>query len=212
MAILVSKRMDRSVPQIAASRLERSCGPSPGDWIRLAPAQDGLERIEAFFHGHAFDPHRHDTYAIGCTLSGVQSFDYHGARADSLAGDAIVLHPDDTHDGRAGAEAGFSYRMLYVQPRLISEALADRSRSLPLACSAVSADSRIKAAISFALDDLDRPLESLERDQAIVALADALLALDGSSPARNRGGVDSLAVDRARRFSRRACRPDGDVE
>ena len=44
----------------AAPRLERSC-----DWMRAAPASDGLERIEAYFSGHGFDPHRHDTYAIG---------------------------------------------------------------------------------------------------------------------------------------------------
>jgi len=37
-------------------RLERSCGGSPHDWIRFSPSQPGLERIEAFFKGHAYDP------------------------------------------------------------------------------------------------------------------------------------------------------------
>src|SRR5262245_1035740 len=111
--------------------LERSCGPSHADWIRSAPPQPGVERIEAFFAGHAYDPHRHDTYAIGITLSGIQSFDYRGARADSLAGNAIVLHPDETHDGRAGAEAGFCYRMLYVEPRLVRDALGGQANALP---------------------------------------------------------------------------------
>src|SRR5215472_3308572 len=102
MAILVSKRMKATVDHSRRPRLARSCGPSPADWIRLAPAQPGLERIEAFFAGHAYDPHRHDTYAMGYTMGGVQSFDYRGSRQDSLAGDVIVLHPDETHDGRAG--------------------------------------------------------------------------------------------------------------
>lgn len=60
------------LPGLAADGLERSC--AAADFIRLAPSGAGLERIEAYFTGHAYDPHRHDTYAIGLTLSGVQSF------------------------------------------------------------------------------------------------------------------------------------------
>lgn len=82
--------------------LERLCGPSPDDWIRFAPSQAGLERIEAFFEGYAYDPHRHDTYAIGYTMSGVQSFDYRGALCNSTRGKVMVLHPDEVHNGRAG--------------------------------------------------------------------------------------------------------------
>jgi hypothetical protein len=46
------------------------------DQAGAAPA--GIERLEAYFAGHGYDPHRHDTYAIGVTLSGVQLFDYRG--------------------------------------------------------------------------------------------------------------------------------------
>jgi len=72
-AILVSKRMTANLNDGGDTRLERSCGPSPGDWLRVASSRPGIEQIEAFFPGHAYDPHRHDTYAIGITLSGVQS-------------------------------------------------------------------------------------------------------------------------------------------
>ena len=41
------------------------------DWVLRAPQAGRMERIEAFFSGHGYDPHRHDTYAIGRTLSGV---------------------------------------------------------------------------------------------------------------------------------------------
>jgi DNA-binding NarL/FixJ family response regulator len=37
-----------------------------------------IERFEAFFSGVSFDPHRHDTYAIGRTLAGVHCFNYRG--------------------------------------------------------------------------------------------------------------------------------------
>ena len=42
--------------------------------------------------------HRHDTYAIGCTLAGVQSFHYRRGLRHSLPGGVLVLHPDEAHD------------------------------------------------------------------------------------------------------------------
>lgn len=90
-------------------RLERSCGPR--DWIRIGRSRPGLERVEARFAGHAFAPHRHDTYAIGLTLSGVQTFRYRGERRHCLPGQCHILHPDETHDGGAGTDEGFGYRI-----------------------------------------------------------------------------------------------------
>ncbi len=49
---------------------------TPRDWVLRAPQHGAVERIEAYFAGHGYDPHRHDTYAIGQTLAGVQSFRY----------------------------------------------------------------------------------------------------------------------------------------
>ena len=57
------------------------------------PPAAGFERIEASFSGHAFDPHRHDTYAIGFTIHGVQSFRYRGAAEHSLPGQAVRASP-----------------------------------------------------------------------------------------------------------------------
>ena len=59
----------------------------------------GIERVEAFFGGRAFEPHRHDTYAIGVTTRGVQIFNYRGAQRCCLPGQLHVVHPDDIHDG-----------------------------------------------------------------------------------------------------------------
>jgi len=173
---------------------------APGDWMRVAPAAGGLERIEAYFAGHAFDPHRHDTYAIGITLAGLQSFVYRGSRADSCASNLIIIHPDEVHDGRAGAAAGYRYRMAYVEPRLIRAALGRSARSLPFVRQPVSTDPRLARALRLALADLDRPLEELEADRFVLLLADALLALDPSSAGRPLPPGCGAAVDRARQF------------
>jgi AraC-like DNA-binding protein len=182
------------------ARLERSCGASAKDWIKFAPPQAGLQRIEAFFRGHAYDPHRHDTYAVGYTIDGVQSFDYRGSRADSVRGRAMVLHPDELHDGRAGSDTGFRYRMLYIEPRLIRNALGERMRTLPFVRNPVLSNPGLVQALWQALEDLNRPLEALQRDQVVLAVAEALLALDSSATEKAPAAICVDAVERARQF------------
>lgn len=105
------------------------------DWVRLAQSPSQTERIEAFFGGHGYEPHRHDTYAIGQTIAGVQSFHYRGGQQHSLPGGTMVLHPDEIHDGEAGTEAGFHYRMVYIEPALIQRySAAGHCRLSPAAC------------------------------------------------------------------------------
>jgi AraC-like DNA-binding protein len=166
--------------------------------MRSAPSAHGIERIEAFFCGHGFDPHRHDTYAIGYTIEGVQAFRYRGVARTSLAGQVFVLHPDEVHDGCAGTEAGFRYRILYVAPRLIRDALG--SAPLPFVRAPVSNDRRLAAAVMPALADLEVPLEDLQREEIILAIADALAAADPSMPQPALSAPLLSAVDRARAF------------
>lgn len=159
-----------------------------------------MERIEAFFSGHAYDTHRHDTYAIGYTISGVQSFDYRGAQRDSTPGDLIVLHPDELHNGRAGIEDGFRYRMAYVEPGLIMAALAGCASAMPFIGNAVCRDGSLMRALVGLLGDVEHGLEPLERDAVVGALAEALLKLD---PSCRLDGIETPAMracERARDF------------
>jgi AraC-like DNA-binding protein len=172
--------------------LERSCGAR--DWVRAGTSRPGFERVEASFHTMAFAPHRHDSYAIGVTMRGVQSFGYRGTTQHSFRGCAFVIHPDETHDGRAGTAEGYGYRILYVAPRLISEALGSR---LPFVREAVTREPRLRGAILAALDDSEAPLDDLEFDGIVAALADALAAHDPAS----RSTVEP-ACDRAVRIAR----------
>jgi AraC-like DNA-binding protein len=123
-----------------------------------------------------FAPHRHDAYAIGITLRGVQSFGYRGTTQHSETGCAFVIHPDETHDGHAGTDEGFGYRIMYVAPRLISEALG--SRALPFVRDAVTRESILHRTIRAALEAFDAPIEDLHFDDVIARLADTLAACD----------------------------------
>ena len=45
-------RMANSMHPAQHEGLERLCMASPRDWIRLAPRQPGIERLEAYFEPH----------------------------------------------------------------------------------------------------------------------------------------------------------------
>jgi len=168
--------------------------PGQRDWVQRDPTARRMERIEAYFGGHGYDMHRHDTYAIGRTLAGVQSFSYRRGMTHSTPGGTIVLHPDEPHDGHAGTEAGFHYRMLYIEPSLVQRVLG--GRPLPFVASGRSDDARLFAASGVLLDAFDQPLDPLEEDDAIFDLAHALAAAAGRP--RGRQTVDYCAAEVAR--------------
>src|ERR1700732_560161 len=56
----------------AAEGLERSCQGTAAVWIASTRPVGGVELFRAWFAGQAYQKHRHDTYAIGVTASGVQ--------------------------------------------------------------------------------------------------------------------------------------------
>lgn len=132
-----------------------------------------MERIEARFSGAGFEPHRHDTYALGLTLAGVQTFHYRGSLRASLPGQIIVLHPDELHDGAAGSDSALTYRMLYLPPERLAEA-ANARYGLPFVKTPVVSDEDFRLRLSEALDDLDSELPALQMDDLIAGLADSL--------------------------------------
>ena len=110
----------------------------------MAPELAGIERIEARFRGKGFDLHRHDTYALGVTMAGIQTFRYRGASRFSPPGNVIVLHPDELHDGAAGTDDGQTYRMMYIPPERFLPATAERGRAQPFVARHVLDDNRLE--------------------------------------------------------------------
>ena len=163
-------------------RLEGLCEPAPAARVRAEPASGGVERLEARFTGRAFAPHRHDTYAVGITLSGVQAFRYRGADRRCLPGRCHVLHPDETHDGTAGTAAGFAYRIIYVDPALVRQALGSRGPLPFVADPVLDRTAAERARLAEALD-VGSPLDEVGRVDAVAVVADLLAAASGT-PAR----------------------------
>ena len=181
--------------------LERSCAEAPADWLQSTDAENGIECLEAWFQGPAYHKHRHDTYAICLTTVGVQSFDYRGAAEISLPGQVAVLHPDEPHDGHAGTEAGFGYRILYIEPALIFEAvraLCGRPCPLPFVRTPVVLNPRLAAAVTSAFQSARDPLAV---DSLVLQLAEGLTEADSScAPVCIPRHRDAAALERARHF------------
>ena len=178
-------------------RLERSCERTDrcGDSIRIGRGAAGLERLAAHFHGRAFAPHRHDTYAIGLTVSGVQTFRYRGEARHCLPGECHVLHPDELHDGAAGTEAGFGYRMLYLDPCLVQESLG--GRPLPFVAEPVVAAGRLPRELVSAIADIEEELDPLAAAEIVVLAANVLADLEHCASAKH-GCLDLVALSRVR--------------
>src|SRR5262249_5458102 len=124
-----------------------------------------------------------------------------GVAQTSTPGRVVVLHPDETHDGRAGAPDGFGYRIVYVAPARIHEAaraIRGRACALPFLREPVTTNETLASTIDGAFR---LPSEPLAVDGVVLRLAEALLDADpssGGSAAPIRLDVPALA--RARQF------------
>lgn len=178
--------------------LERLCGQ---DWMHSTNVEYGVEFLEAWFQGNAYQKHRHDTYAICLVTNGVLAFDYRGTSEISLPGQVVVLHPDEVHDGYAATQAGFGYRQVYVEPAVIFEAIqtmCPHPCSLPFVRTPVVMNRKLSAAISSAFQDTHEPLAI---DSLIMQVAEGLIEADPSckhvSLPRH---LDVVALKRVRQY------------
>ncbi len=157
----------------------------------MGAGADGLQRMEAYFSARGFQPHRHDTYGIGITTEGVQAFRYRGEQRICLPGQLHVLHPDETHDGAAATTDGFCYRIVYVAPDLIRNAL--EGRALPFVADPVQDHTPASGHLAALLFDIDQPITDLARTEAAANLADLLAHLSGEREAVS-VSIDTKAV------------------
>ena len=160
-----------------------SCGQAPG-----------VERFEARLTGPGFAPHRHDCYAVGLTLAGVQRFRYRGATWQGLPGQVHVLHPDEVHDGEPGTADGFAYRMVYLDPAQVGAALGDGAggAALPFVATPLLDGAELSPW------DFGAPLDALAAHDLAQALAELLGAAAGRRRAAGRLDLTALARVRER--------------
>jgi AraC-like DNA-binding protein len=185
--------MPRTLGGVDVPGLERSC--RRPDSIRFGPAAPGVERLEVHL-ANGFEPHRHDTYGIGVTIAGIQTFRYRGTRHVCLPGELHFLHPDETHDGGPATDDGFGYRIIYVAPELIHCALD--GAALPFVEEPVKPRMPATRPVWSMLASIDEPISDLARVELAVAVADTLRSLGGRP--RGSGPIGNTAVERVREY------------
>lgn len=126
----------------------------------------------------------------------MHSFRYRSGLRHSLPGGSIVLHPDELHDGEAGTEEGFRYRIAYIAPALLQRVLG--GQPLPFVAEGISRDSRLFLAMQPLMQAMERQLDPLEEDDAIYDLAQGLAAVAGLR--RGPKALNYAAAERAREY------------
>ena len=141
---------------------------TPQDWVRFRPgALAGVTQMNAHFTEHTFERHSHETYSIGVTASGVQTFHCGGTLHASLRGDVILFNPDEPHDGQRGTQEGFGYSMLYVSQQVVDEC-RDKEAGLDMAayfCQPVVRDAAMGHALARAIGAAGQAQESLRAEE-----------------------------------------------
>jgi AraC-like DNA-binding protein len=164
-----------------------------GDWARYWRAADSpLEAMHAHFERHVYHRHSHDTYSLGVTDAGAQSFTCRGAAHTSAAGMVMAFNPDDPHDGQATDGSGFTYRMIHIGPELVSTVLADaadRPVGLPLFADPVVSDPVLAARLRRLHGALLGDATALRRDELLTGVVLAAARLPRGATARAASGL-----------------------
>jgi AraC-like DNA-binding protein len=176
-----------------------------GDWAHYWRAADEpLEAMHAHFERHVYHRHSHESYSLGVTDVGAQSFTCRGAAYTSAAGMVMAFNPDDPHDGQATDGFGFTYRMIHIGPELVSTVLADaagRPVGLPLFADPVLSDPVLAARLRRLHVALLGQATALRRDELLAGVVLAAARRSRAAPTR------SSHRPRAGTFARAAALP-----
>lgn len=138
----------------------------------------GIEAVEAESK-HVFSRHSHAQFGIGLILRGAQRSHSGRGTVDAGPGDTITVNPGEVHDGAPVGGAARAWRMLYFDPALVADALADISEAKTRNYefhSPVIGDARLGAAFDALFCAVTTaPGSTLLRQQLILTLlADAI--------------------------------------
>lgn len=161
----------------------------------------GLELFEASFVRHSFAPHTHDCYAIGVIEQGALRFDYMGSEHLATSGCVNLVVPGEAHNGDAGSGPGWSYRMFYIAPELMSQAAqqAGYRGGLPAFSSGVLRDPALAKQLRHLHHTLDRGgAPGLVLDHGLLRLLAFWVRRHAELPSRpGKAGSEPAAVRRA---------------
>ena len=149
--------------------------------------------MKAHFVGHQFERHWHDTFTIGVTHCGVQSFVAGGSTYHSTRQKIMCFNPGVAHDGKAGCAGGFGYSMAYIGSEVVARWTVDAglgARNMYVDKPLIS-DDETATALSTAFTANEQQGESL---RAYTLISQAVVQLVSRHGARS---SHNLALDKS---------------
>ncbi|MEJ6004038.1 AraC family transcriptional regulator [Paucibacter sp. AS339] len=145
----------------------------PDDQARYRrPAhRSGVELYHASILRHQFAPHTHEAYGLGSITGGVGRFRWRGGEHLAPRATLMLMNPEDMHTGQADTADAWAYRMVYLEPALLSE-LSGQPAWLFKA--AVAHDSASATEAARLIAGLWRAREPLAFDSQLLLLVQAL--------------------------------------
>jgi AraC-like DNA-binding protein len=147
----------------------------------------GVDLLSARYVTHRFGLHTHDTYVIGVVVDGAARFACRGNTYVSPRGTIMLIEPEEAHTGGAGAERGWTYRMLYPTPSLLQRGAehmgADGSRT-PTFRQRVIEDPVVARALCDAHLAIEQQQDPLEKESRLLDAFGLLIQRHASAPPR----------------------------
>jgi AraC-like DNA-binding protein len=166
----------------------------PPEYVEAWNPQVGgvREVFHARFVDHAYPRHTHDTWTVLTVDEGAVRYALDRHDHGTEGGLVTLLPPHVTHDGRAATTAGFTKRVLYLEPEVVDPGLIGRAVDAP-----TIADPALAAAVRALHGALRRGAPALESDTRVALVAERLAArLRGTPPAAHgvpgRGVADAV--------------------
>jgi AraC-type DNA-binding domain-containing proteins len=98
-------------------------GPRESATMITLPFLGGVEMLRARYVTQTFSRHYHEGYAVGCIEQGAMRFRYRGESVVAPAGQVNLVEPGEAHDGHGATPRGWAYRMFYLRPEALLEAV-----------------------------------------------------------------------------------------
>jgi AraC-like DNA-binding protein len=114
------------------------------------PLLAGVELLQARYQRQNFSKHFHECFAVGVMRAGAMRFDYRGGSHLAAPGEINLCLAGEAHNGEAAHEAGWRYRMFYLDEKWLNAALAEtgsarRGAAAPFFRSGVLQDPKLAA-------------------------------------------------------------------
>jgi AraC-like DNA-binding protein len=148
---------------------------------------------------HAYRPHSHTAWTVAVMEQGAARFTVDASQQRADAGELFLLEPEAVHTGMAAVPEGWMYKVLYVEPEVLSE-WAERDARPPRAARwVVFTDPALRRALLGAHAALAAEERGLAVEEAVLGAMAALTPhLRPATPERTPGRPEHAAVRRAR--------------